>query len=215
MPVVSAALPFPGHRIPIFPSMIIRFADFDTSAADISVCPPQGLPEFPFIGRSNVGKSSLINMLVGRKALARISSRPGHTQLINFFTINKAWRIVDLPGYGYVKLPKGTREKFTDLITGYLTGRTAISRVFVLIDSRLEPQRIDLEFIGWLAECGVPYVLVFTKTDKNKPAATARNVAAFEAALLEVTAEKPQAFTCSSETGAGRAELLKFIGSQL
>lgn len=195
--------------------MIIRSAEFDTSAADISVCPPQGLPEFPFIGRSNVGKSSLLNLLAGRKALARISSRPGHTQLINFFTINGAWRMVDLPGYGYVKLPKGTREKFTEVITGYLTQRTAISRVFVLIDSRLEPQRIDLEFIGWLAECGVPYVLVFTKTDKVKPAAMAKNVAAFESALEELTAEKPQVFTCSAETGAGRADLLKFIGSLL
>ena len=195
--------------------MIIRSAEFDTSAADISVCPPAGLPEFPFIGRSNVGKSSLLNLLAGRKALARISSRPGHTQLINFFTINGAWRMVDLPGYGYVKLPKGTREKFTEVITGYLTQRTAISRVFVLIDSRLEPQRIDLEFIGWLAECGVPYVLVFTKTDKLKPAAMAKNVAAFESALEELTSEKPQIFTCSAETGAGRADLLKFIGSLL
>ncbi len=195
--------------------MIIRSADFDTSAADISVCPPAGLPEFPFIGRSNVGKSSLLNMLVGRKALARVSSRPGHTQLINFFTINREWRIVDLPGYGYVKLPKGTREKFTDLIVGYLTERTAIVRVFVLIDSRLEPQRIDLEFVSWLMECGIPYAIVFTKADKLKPAAVARNVTAFVAALQEVDPGTPETFTTSAETGAGRAELLKYIGSLL
>ncbi len=193
--------------------MIIRSAVFDTSATDISACPRPGLPEFAFIGRSNVGKSSLLNLLAGRKALAKISSRPGHTQLLNFFTINDTWRIVDMPGYGYVRLPKGTREKFADIITGFLTGRTAIRRVFVLLDSRLEPQRIDLEFVGWLAECGVPYVLVFTKTDKLKPSGVARNVAAFEAALQDWTTEKPQVFTCSAETGAGRGELLSFIGS--
>ena len=195
--------------------MIIRSAVFDTSATDISACPPPGLPEFPFIGRSNVGKSSLLNLLVGRKALARVSARPGHTQLLNFFTINGAWRIVDMPGYGYVRLPKGTREKFTDIITGFLTSRPVIRRVFVLLDSRLEPQRIDLEFVGWLAECGVPYVLVFTKTDKLKPSGVARNVAAFEAALQEWTTEKPQVFTCSAETRAGRGELLTFIGRLL
>jgi len=195
--------------------MIIRSADFDTSATDISACPRPGLPEFAFIGRSNVGKSSLLNLLAGRKALAKISSRPGHTQLLNFFTINGTWRIVDMPGYGYVRLPKGTRDRFADIITGFLTGRTAIRRVFVLLDSRLEPQRIDLEFVGWLAECGVPYVLVFTKTDKLKPSGVARNVAAFADALREWTTEQPQVFTCSAETGAGRGELLSFIGSLL
>lgn len=210
-PTESSASPRIGEPA----TMIIRSADFDTSAASISACPPAGLPEFPFIGRSNVGKSSLLNMLAGRKALARVSSRPGHTQLINFFTINNEWRVVDLPGYGYVKLPAGTREKFAEVITGYLTGRPPIRRVFVLIDSRLEPQRIDLDFLGWLMECGVPYALVFTKSDKLKPAAVTRNVAAFEAALGELTDGKPPVFISSSETRAGRAELLKYIGSQL
>lgn len=195
--------------------MIIRSAEFDTSATDISACPPSGLPEFPFIGRSNVGKSSLLNMLTGRKALARVSSRPGHTQLINFFTINGAWRIVDLPGYGYVKLAKGAREKFADIITGYLPNRPAVRNVFVLIDSRHEPQRIDLDFVGWLAGCNVPFTLVFSKADKLKPSAVSRNIAAFEAALEEWTPQKPQVFTCSSETGAGRAELLSYIGRLL
>lgn len=195
--------------------MIIRSAVFDTSATDISACPPPRLPEFPFIGRSNVGKSSLLNLLAGRKALAKVSGRPGHTQMLNFFTVNDAWRIVDMPGYGYVRLPKGTRDRFADVITGFLTGRPAIRRVFVLLDSRLEPQRIDLEFVGWLAECGVPFVLVFTKSDKLKPAATARNVAAFTTALQEWTTEEPRVFTCSAETGAGRGELLSFIGSLL
>lgn len=195
--------------------MIIRSANFDTSAASISVCPPAGLPEFPFIGRSNVGKSSLLNMLTGRKALARVSSLPGHTQLINFFTINNEWRIVDLPGYGYVKLPDGTREKFANIITGYLTERPSIRRVFVLIDSRLEPQLIDLDFLGWLMECRVPYALVFTKTDKLKSAAVGRNVATFEAALGKLTNGKPPVFTCSAENRAGRAELLQYIGSLL
>lgn len=195
--------------------MNIRSADFDTSATDISSCPPPGLPEFPFIGRSNVGKSSLINMLSGRKALARVSARPGHTQLINFFTINGAWRLVDLPGYGYVKLSKGSQEKFADLITGYLPNREVIKCILVLIDSRLEPQRIDLEFINWLAECALPYVLVFTKCDKQKPGATAKNIAAFQSALSEWVTEQPRVFSCSSETGAGRGELLSFIGSHL
>jgi GTP-binding protein len=154
-------------------------------------------------------------MLAGRKALARVSSVPGHTQLINFFTFNNAWRMVDLPGYGYVKLAPGTREKFADLITGYLTQRPVIRRVFVCIDSRHEPQRIDLDFLTWLTECRVPCALVFTKTDKLKPAAVARNAEAFQAALKELTGENPPVFTCSSETRAGRAELLHYIGSLL
>ena len=195
--------------------MIIRTAEFDTSATDISDCPRPGLAEFAFIGRSNVGKSSLINLLAGRKGLAKVSSLPGRTQLINFFTINGKWRLVDLPGYGYVKLPQGTQKKFANIITGYLTQRPVIARAFVLIDSRLEPQRIDLEFLGWLAECGVPYVLVFTKADKLKPAGVAKNVAAFLAALEEMSGEKPRVFTTSAETRAGRSELLSFIGSLL
>ena len=201
---------------PPVPTMIIRSAEFDTSAAGLAACPPPGLPEFPFIGRSNVGKSSLLNLLAGRKALAKVSSLPGRTQLINFFTINTAWRMVDLPGYGYVKLPKGTREKFTTLISEYLTQRPVIRCIFVLIDSRLEPQQIDLEFLSWLAECGLPHALVFTKTDKlKKPAAIARNVTAFTTALEECVRGEPRVFTTSAESGAGRMELLRFIASQL
>ncbi len=195
--------------------MRIRSAVFDTSAPDISQCPAPGLPEFPFIGRSNVGKSSLLNLLTNRKGLAKVSSRPGHTQLINFFTINDQWRLVDLPGYGYARVSKEARERFADVITGFLLGRPVIRKVFVLIDSRHEPHRIDLEFVSWLAGCGVPYALIFTKVDKVKPGAVTRNIAAFEAGLAEWETEMPEVFRCSSVTGAGRAELLAYIGTQI
>lgn len=196
--------------------MRIRSADFDTSAPDISVCPEPGLPEFTFIGRSNVGKSSLLNLLTGRKGLAKVSARPGHTQLINFFTINEQWRLVDLPGYGYARVSKAAQEKFADVITGFLLKRTVIRQVFVLIDSRHEPHLIDLEFVSWLAGCGVPYVIVFTKIDKLKPSAVTRNIAAFAAALKsDWNTDLPEVFRCSSLTGDGRAELLAFISSQI
>lgn len=194
--------------------MRIRSAVFETSAPDISVCPPPGLPEFPFIGRSNVGKSSLLNLLTGRKGLAKVSARPGHTQLINFFTVNDQWKLVDLPGYGYARVSKAAQEKFAGIITGFLLKRPVISRVFVLIDSRHEPHRIDLEFVSWLAGCGVPYVLVFTKTDKLKPSAVQRNIQAFGQALQEEwNTGMPEVFTCSSLSGAGRGEILAYIGS--
>ncbi len=196
--------------------MRIRSAVFDTSAPDVSVCPPPGLPEFPFIGRSNVGKSSLLNLLTGRKGLAKVSARPGHTQLINFFTINDQWRLVDLPGYGYARVSKDAQEKFADLITGFLLKRPVIRQVFVLIDSRHEPHRIDLEFVSWLAGCGVPYVLIFTKVDKLKPGAVTRNIEAFATALKEDwNTDMPHVFRCSSLSGAGRAELLAYISSTL
>ena len=193
--------------------MIIRSADFDTSATGLASCPPPGLPEFPFIGRSNVGKSSLINMLTNRKALARVSARPGHTQLINFFTINNAWRLVDLPGYGFVTLPKAAQQTFANMITGFLPHRISIRRVLVLIDSRHEPHHIDLEFVHWLAGTRVPFALVFTKSDKLKPSGVARNIAAFEAAMAEWVSVKPEVFSCSAETREGRSDLLSFIGS--
>ena len=195
--------------------MRILSAVFDTSAPDVTVCPPPGLPEFPFIGRSNVGKSSLLNLLTNRKGLAKVSARPGHTQLINFFTINNTWRLVDLPGYGYARVSKSAQERFADIITGFLLKRGVISRVFVLIDSRHEPHKIDLEFVSWLAGCGVSYSLVFTKIDKLKPSLVTKNIAAFEAGLKEWNTEMPDVFRCSSFSGAGRAELLAYIGSQL
>lgn len=196
--------------------MRIRSAVFDTSAPDITACPAPGLPEFPFIGRSNVGKSSLLNLLTGRKGLAKVSARPGHTQLINFFTINDQWRLVDLPGYGYARVSKDAQEKFAEIITGFLLKRPVIRRVFVLIDSRHEPHRIDLEFVSWLAGCGVPYVLVFTKVDKMKLGGVRRNIESFGAALQEQWGvAMPDVFTCSSLSGAGRGELLAFIGSEI
>ncbi len=195
--------------------MRILSAVFDTSAPDVTQCPPPGLPEFTFIGRSNVGKSSLLNLLTNRKGLAKVSARPGHTQLINFFTINNTWRLVDLPGYGYARVSKAAQEKFADIITGFLLKRTVLRRVFVLIDSRHEPHRIDLEFVSWLAGCGVPYALVFTKIDKLKPTAVTKNIAAFEASLGEWETAMPEVFRCSSLSAAGRAELLAYISSQL
>lgn len=196
--------------------MRIRSAVFDTSAPDVSVCPPPGLPEFPFIGRSNVGKSSLLNLLTGRKGLAKVSSRPGHTQLINFFTINDQWRLVDLPGYGYARVSKSAQEKFADIITGFLLKRAVIRRVFILIDSRHEPHLIDLEFVSWLAGCGVSYALIFTKVDKMKPNAVTKNIEAFGEALKNNwDTEMPEVFRCSSLSGAGRAELLAYISSEI
>lgn len=195
--------------------MLIRTAEFELSASGIAGCPPEGVAEFPLIGRSNVGKSSLLNMLTNRKALARVSSKPGHTQTINFFAINGTWRLVDLPGYGYVKRGVALREQFAELLTGYLTGRESIRCVFVLIDSRIEPKQIDLDFVSWLCECRVPHAIVFTKTDKMKPAVLKKNTEDWIAAQREFTGHTPHVLYTSAETTAGKKELLKFIESRM
>ncbi len=191
--------------------MVIKCAKFVVSNTKISALPPPNIPEYAFIGRSNVGKSSLINMLVNQKGMAKTSQRPGKTQLINHFMINDNWYIVDLPGYGYAKVAKSSKEQWEKFIRRYLTERENLQCIFVLIDSRLEPQKIDLDFCCWLGKCGLPFVLVFTKADKQSATKTNQNAAKFKKALNLWFEEIPSIFITSSENKAGRKEVLQFI----
>ena len=191
--------------------MVIKSAEFVISNSQVSKCPTTGLPEYAFIGRSNVGKSSLINMLTGKKGLAMTSQKPGKTQLINHFIINGAWYLVDLPGYGYARLSKDGREKLKTMIEDYTLERKELACLFVLVDSRHEPQKIDLEFIQWLGEEGVPFALVFTKADKLTKGRLSANLEAYKARLLEEWEELPPIFVTSSEQQLGRDELLSYI----
>ena len=192
--------------------MLIKTAEFVISSARADQCPPtEGRPEYAFIGRSNVGKSSLINMLTGRKKLAMTSSTPGKTMLINHFAINNEWFLVDLPGYGYAKRGKKEMEKLRNLIEYYVLERKELTCLFVLIDSRLTPQRIDLEFIQWLGEEGVPFSIIFTKADKNKTGELRKNVNRFLDELRKEWEELPPHFVTSSAQGRGRDELLDYI----
>ena len=193
--------------------MIIKSASFVISNTDYRKCPATGLPEYAFIGRSNVGKSSLINMLTGVKDLAKTSGRPGKTQLINHFIINNEWYLVDLPGYGYASISKAARERWQKMITNYFMHREQLVNTFVLIDSRIPPQRIDLEFIAFLGRNGVPLSIVFTKIDKQKQRETAANVSAFKKALSEEWEELPTMILTSSVSGYGRDNLLNHIDS--
>ena len=195
--------------------MKIKSAVFEVSAPDLKSCPKSPLPEFAFIGRSNVGKSSLINMLCERRDLAKVSVTPGKTKLINFFLINGRWSLVDLPGYGYAKVGQRDRDEFNKAVADYLSQRTNIMRVLVLIDSRLPPQRIDLEFISWLGSCSVAFALIFTKTDKLSAAQLAANVAAFKQKLSDEWDDFPEIFTCSAKTRQGRTEILQYIDQTL
>jgi GTP-binding protein len=196
--------------------MKIKSADFTVSAPDLPSCPPAFRPEFAFIGRSNVGKSSLINLLTERRQLALVSNTPGKTKLINFFLINGAWSLVDLPGYGYANVDKSTQEGFQRAIIDYLTQRATLACVFVLIDSRLPPQAIDLEFVEWLAtNSPAPFALVFTKSDKQSATATQANVGQFKQRVAHARAVLPKIFTTSSKTKAGRTELLAFVEQTL
>ncbi len=195
--------------------MKVKAATFTVSAPDLRSCPDSALPEFAFIGRSNVGKSSMINMLAGQKALARVSGTPGFTKLINFFDIDHAWTLVDLPGYGYAKIAKKNRSAFNESVADYLEHRPNLRCAFVLIDSRLEPQRLDLEFLAWLTSRDVPVALVFTKTDKVKPRELAGNMAAFQCRLAEACGAQPRSFASSALQREGRAEILGFIATQL
>jgi len=191
--------------------MVIKSAEFVISNSRVNKCPTTGLPEYAFIGRSNVGKSSLINMLTGRKGLAMTSQKPGKTQLINHFLINKDWYLVDLPGYGYARLSRDGRDGLRKMIEDYILERTELVCLFVLLDSRLEPQRIDLEFIEWLGEEGIPFALVFTKADKLSKGKLAANIAAYKERLLQQWEELPPLFITSSEARLGRDELLSYI----
>ena len=198
-------------RVALPKRMNIRSATFQISAPNLASCPVSDLPEFAFIGRSNVGKSSLLNMLVGGKDLARVSATPGHTQLINFFSMNNTWSLVDLPGYGFAKTAKTERDRFQDMIADYLSGRTNLACAFVLIDSRHKPQQIDLDFVQWLKHGPAPFALVFTKTDMMKAGQVKKNIELFEGHMSEWCQELPRVFTSSSKTRSGRPELLEFI----
>ena len=191
--------------------MEINSARFITSCPDVSKCPAGDKHEYAFIGRSNVGKSSLINMLTGRKSLAMTSSTPGKTMLINYFLVNDEWYIVDLPGYGYAQRSKDSRVALERMIKGYIAGREQMTNLFVLIDGRHKPQRNDLEFMQWLGEEGVPFSIVFTKLDKLSSTAAKKSVAAYCEQLLEQWEALPPIFKTSSEDGRGRHELLDYI----
>jgi GTP-binding protein len=191
--------------------MEISSAIFDCSSPDLDSCPDETLPEFAFIGRSNVGKSSLLNFLAGKDGLARVSLTPGFTKLINIFTMNKTWRLVDLPGYGFAEGAKKHSARFNHAVSHYLKQRTNLCLVFALIDSGLEPQDIDLEFVEWLARNAVPFVLVFTKTDKVAPAMAQANIAAFTERISAWFEKLPAIFACSAMKEQGRQKLLGVI----
>jgi GTP-binding protein len=191
--------------------MNIASAIFDRSAPDLDSCPDESLPEFAFIGRSNVGKSSLLNMLSGKRDLARVSATPGRTRLINVFTMNKTWRLVDLPGYGFAQGARKVKFKFNHAVDDYLKNRTSLCCVFALLDAGLPPQEIDVKFVAWLARNSVPFVLVFTKTDKVTPAAVQANIAAFTDRISGWFEKLPAIFTCSAMAKQGRDELLGVI----
>lgn len=195
--------------------MQIKSAVFRLSATGISGVPEWKLPEFAFIGRSNVGKSSIINMLTNRDGLAKVSATPGKTQMLNFFQINESWSLVDLPGYGYAKVAKSAKINFNELVGDYLEQRENLRMVFVLIDSRLTPQPIDLDFIDWLGETGVPFALLFTKADKQSAGKTKIVVDAFVASLPAHLAGVPEVLVSSSKTGSGRGDVLRRIEREL
>ena len=191
--------------------MIIKSAEFVISNTDYMGCPQDGKPEYAFIGRSNVGKSSLINMLTNRKGLAMTSSTPGKTMLINHFLINDQWYLVDLPGYGYARRGKDSREQLRKIIEDYILERLAMTSLFVLVDSRHKPQTIDLEFMEWLGENSVPFSIIFTKGDKQGTGKLKMNVDAYKKEMLKSWEELPPIFVTSAETGMGKEEILKYI----
>ncbi|GHV53078.1 putative GTP-binding protein EngB [Bacteroidia bacterium] len=193
--------------------MEIKSAEFVISNTDVRKCPEGNMPEYAFIGRSNVGKSSLINMLVNRRGLAMTSQKPGKTQLINHFLINKEWFLVDLPGYGYAQRGKENREKMGHIIEDYILKREQLLNLFVLIDCRHEPLPIDLDFMEWLGEKGVPFSIVFTKADKLSRQRLQENLKAYQTKLLETWEELPPIFSTSAEKKEGRDDLLNYISS--
>ncbi len=193
--------------------MKIKSAEFVVSNSKVDLCPNSPLPEYAFIGRSNVGKSSLINMLTGRKSLAKTSAKPGKTQLINHFLINKNWHLVDLPGYGYAQVSKSTKRVFQKFITAYFEKRKQMVCAFVLIDSRHKPQPIDMEFMQWLGENAIPFCIIFTKADKLKPKVLEKNIGNYKSEMLQIWEEMPQYFVTSATAGLGQDEVLDYIES--
>lgn len=191
--------------------MNIKSAEFVISNTDYLKCPDSKLPEYAFIGRSNVGKSSLINMLTNKKGLAMTSSKPGKTLLINHFLINNNWHLVDLPGYGFATTGKKMREQLKEIIENYILNREQLTCLFLLIDSRLEPQKIDMEFMEWLGENGVPFSIVFTKLDKMSAVKAKESLRSYQKQLEESWEELPPIFSTSSEKSIGRDEILNYI----
>lgn len=192
-------------------TMVIKTATFVKSSGKWQDCPEPNIPEYAFIGRSNVGKSSLINAMMNHKDLAKTSQTPGKTQLINHFLVNESWYLTDLPGYGYAKVSKSIRKDFEKLITNYILNRRNLVNLFVLVDSRHTPQKIDLEFIQWCGESGVPFSIVFTKADKLKPNAVIKNVEDYKAELHKTWEDLPELYVTSAEKKEGGDEILKFI----
>ena len=195
--------------------MVISSADFLISNTTFKKCPEDEKPEFAFIGRSNVGKSSLINMLTGKKKLAKTSSTPGKTQLINHFVINENWYLVDLPGYGYAKASKKSRNNWEQFISEYLLHRNNLLTTFVLIDARLEPQKIDLEFMNWCGGKGIPFSIIFTKSDKLSSSALQKNLSFYRKELLKYWEELPPVFISSSQSKLGRESVLNYLNEIL
>lgn len=195
--------------------MLIKSAEFVVSNTDPGQCPVSEQPEFAFIGRSNVGKSSLINMLMGMKNLAKTSSEPGKTRLINHFIVNNEWYLVDLPGYGYAKVLRSSREKWIKFIRKYILERENLFCVMVLLDIRLEPQQNDLDFMNFLGENEIPFVMIFTKTDKLGRVAIEKNVASYRDEMSKNWEEIPRIFITSAEKGTGKEELLNFIANTI
>lgn len=191
--------------------MKVKSATFVMSNSEVAKCPKERLPEYAFIGRSNVGKSSLINMLMARKSLAKTSGRPGKTQLINHFIVNSNWYLVDLPGYGYARVSKKAKKTFQKFITNYFEKREQLVLAFVLIDCRHEPQPVDMDFMQYLGEKEIPFHIAFTKADKLKPKALERNIAAYSEKMLETWEEMPPYFATSASNSEGRDELLNYI----
>lgn len=194
-------------------AMEVLQADFTGSFPKAETCPQDGRPEFAFIGRSNVGKSSLINMLTGRRSLAHVSNKPGKTQMLNYYLINQEWYLVDLPGYGYAKRSKKERRGFGKMINHYFKERTQLYCGFVLLDANIPPQDIDVEFINWLGQNGVPFALVYTKADRSKKLQLDENLNRIREKLLEFWTHLPPEFITSSRTREGREELLGFIAN--
>ena len=189
----------------------MQTAEFVKSSGKWQDCPEPNLPEYAFIGRSNVGKSSLINAMMNHKDLAKTSQTPGKTQLINHFLVNESWYLTDLPGYGYARVSKSLRKDFEKLITNYILNRKNLVNLFVLVDSRHTPQKIDLEFIEWCGENGIPFSIVFTKADKLKPNAAISNVENYQAELLKTWEDLPETYVTSAEKKEGTDEILNFI----
>lgn len=195
--------------------MKITSAQYAGCAADFEACPVSSLPEFAFVGRSNVGKSSLVNMLVDSKGLAKTSGTPGKTRLINFFKVNEQWTLVDLPGYGYAKVSKAAQAVFNEQVSGYLTGRENLKQVFALMDSQLEPLDTDLAFIDWMQKCEIPYSVILTKTDRSADAKVKNHETQLLQALEDYGLKPNQVFKCSAKTSRGRASILAWIDGQL